>query len=80
MTVFFTTHYMEEAEKTAGRIAIIDHGQIIAKGTARELKDQTKTNSLEEAFLQLTGQQIREEEASGLDRMRGMRRMFGGRR
>ena len=40
-TVFFTTHYMEEAERIAQRIAVIDHGKIIASGTAAELKEQT---------------------------------------
>lgn len=79
MTVFFTTHYMDEAEKTAGRIAIIDQGKIVAQGSARQLMDQTKTKSLEEAFLNLTGRKIREEEATGLDRMRGMKRMWGRR-
>ena len=34
MTIFFTTHYMEEAEKIAQRIAIIDHGKIVAQGTS----------------------------------------------
>lgn len=80
MTVFFTTHYMEEAEKIAHRIAIIDHGKIVAVGTAAELKEQTQTDSLEGAFLALTGNVIREEEATGLDQMRSMRRMWGGRR
>lgn len=75
MTVFFTTHYMEEAEKIAGKIAIIDRGKIIAKGTASELKSQTKTESLEGAFLALTGKTIREEEASGVDHLRMMRKM-----
>lgn len=70
MTVFFTTHYMEEAEKIAQKIAIIDHGQIISQGSPSELKQKTKTNSLEEAFLSLTGMTIREEEVSGVDRMR----------
>jgi len=60
-TIFFTTHYMEEAEKNAQRLAIIDQGKIIARGKAKELKKQTKTNSLEEAFLTLTGKPIREE-------------------
>ncbi|MCL4375121.1 ATP-binding cassette domain-containing protein [Patescibacteria group bacterium] len=76
ITVFFTTHYMEEAERMAQRIAIIDHGKIIAHGTATELKVQTHTSSLEEAFLSLTGRAIREEEASGLDKMRLRRQMW----
>ena len=33
LTVFFTTHYMEEAERIAQRIAIVDHGKIVAMGT-----------------------------------------------
>ena len=70
ITVFFTTHYMEEAEKMAERVAIIDYGKIIAQGTPVELKEKTKTQSLEEAFINLTGRQIREEEANSIDRMR----------
>lgn len=76
-TVFFTTHYMEEADKTAQRIAIIDHGKIIATGTSSELKKQTKTDSLEGAFLSLTGHEIREEEGTSLDRMRAFRKATG---
>ena len=68
---------MEEAERAAQRIAIIDHGKIISQGTSEELKKKTNTNSLEEAFLSLTGTEIREEDASGLDRMRMRRRSFG---
>ena len=41
-TVFFTTHYMEEADRNADTIAIIDHGSIIASGTGEELKRQTR--------------------------------------
>ncbi len=80
MTIFFTTHYMEEAEKVAERIAIIDHGKIIAVGTAKKLKADTKTTSLEEAFLSFTGKIIRDEEASGLDGLRVMKRMWTGRK
>ena len=76
ITVFFTTHYMGEAERIADRIAIIDHGVIVASGTAEELKKQTQTNSLEEAFLKLTGKNIRAEEANPLDAMRNGRRMW----
>ena len=39
-TVFLTTHYLEEADALADRLAIIDHGEIVAKGTADELKRQ----------------------------------------
>jgi ABC-2 type transport system ATP-binding protein len=74
MTVFFTTHYMDEAEKIADRIAIIDHGKIIAFGTAKELETSTNTSSLEDAFLALTGKTIREDEATSIDRLRMMRR------
>jgi ABC-2 type transport system ATP-binding protein len=70
MTVFLTTHYMEEAEKISNRVAVIDHGKIIAIGTPNELKKKTKTKTLEDAFLKLTGKSIREEEATGKDRMR----------
>ncbi|MEI8269831.1 MAG: ATP-binding cassette domain-containing protein [bacterium] len=76
ITVFFTTHYMEEAARIADNVAIIDHGSIIAKGTVEELKKQTETNSLEEAFLKLTGRDIREEEVSNGDRMRARHNAF----
>ena len=75
-TVFFTTHYMEEADRVADRIAIIDHGKIVASGTPEQLKDQTGKDNLEDAFLELTGSKIREEEASGLDRMRMRSKMW----
>ncbi len=80
ITIFFTTHYMEEADKVAERVAIIDHGKIIAEGSPQSLKKQTKTQSLEKAFLSLTGYQVREEEASGADNLRMHRQMWRGQR
>ncbi|MDQ3907991.1 MAG: ATP-binding cassette domain-containing protein [Acidobacteriota bacterium] len=80
VTVFLTTHYMDEAERVADRIAIIDHGRIVATGSAKELKEQTATDSLEGAFLALTGTTIREENATSADAMRQMARMWSGRR
>jgi len=74
VTVFFTTHYMEEAERVAQRIAIIDHGKIVAIGSVAELKAQTNADSLESAFLALTGSTIREEETSAAARFRTMAR------
>ena len=79
-TIFFTTHYMEEADKVAQRIAIIDHGKIIAMGSSAELKEKAHVTSLEEAFLSLTGKEIRDEEASGADAMRMRRRVWSSRR
>jgi ABC-2 type transport system ATP-binding protein len=80
VTVFLTTHYMDEAERVAERIAIIDHGKIVAQGSPRELKEQTNTASLEEAFLSLTGSTIRDEAASSSDHMRQMAQMWRGNR
>jgi len=76
VTVFLTTHYMEEAERVAHRIAIIDHGRIVAQGTAAELKAQTNSETLEQAFLALTGSSIREEGADANASMRNMAKMF----
>jgi ABC-2 type transport system ATP-binding protein len=77
VTVFLTTHYLEEAERVAHRIAVIDHGTIIAQGSPAELKQQTACDTLEESFLTLTGSSIREENATNLDRMRNVAKITG---
>ena len=61
LTIFITTHYMDEVEKVADRIAIIDHGEIQAIWTIDELKKQTKKKTLDDVFLELTWRDIREE-------------------
>jgi len=82
VTVFFTTHYMDEADRVANEVGVIDHGKIVAQGSPAELKERTKCQNLEDAFIALTGHAIREEEASVVDRMRMMGRAWrgGGRR
>jgi len=64
VTVVLSTHYLEEAENLSDRVAIVDHGQIIACGTPAELKEYAKGESnqptLEDVFISLTGAEIRE--------------------
>jgi ABC-2 type transport system ATP-binding protein len=80
MTVFFTTHYIEEAEKIADCVVVVDNGQIVASGTPEELKKQTGKNNLEDAFIELTGHVIRDEGAESAGFMRRSGRMGGWRR
>ena len=78
VTIFLTTHYMDEAERVASRIAIIDHGRIVAlPGTCKELKEKTGAATLEEAFLALTGTALRDESAGAADSLRPLVRMAG---
>ena len=55
-TVILTTHILEVAERLAQRIGIIQHGRLIAEGTLDELRAEAPGATLEELFLQLTGQ------------------------
>ncbi|MCL0066124.1 ABC transporter ATP-binding protein [Dehalococcoidia bacterium] len=63
MTILYTTHYMEEADRLCDRIAIIDGGQIIAMDTPYQLKSQIgppEQVTLEDVFLKLTGRRLRD--------------------
>lgn len=55
VTILLTTHYLEEVEALADRIAIMVAGRTIAIGTVAELKKQTGENNLEDAFVKLVG-------------------------
>lgn len=55
MTIIITTHYLEESEHLADRIAVMKDGELKAHGTLDELKRSTGENSLEEAFLKISG-------------------------
>ena len=63
MTILYTTHYMEEADRLCNRVAIVDGGRIIALDTPRELRSQIGPPdqvTLEDVFLRLTGRSLRD--------------------
>ena len=67
-TLLLTTHYMDEAETLCDRVAIIDHGRVIAEGTPQSLiaslgapRVVTHQGTLEDVFVLLTGRHLREE-------------------
>jgi ABC-2 type transport system ATP-binding protein len=72
-TIVLTTHYMEEAERLCDRVAIVDHGHVIALGAPQELIESVdvshlpppeprKTSAtLEDVFVSLTGRTLRDE-------------------
>ncbi len=63
-TILLTTHYMHEAEQLCDRIALINHGKIVALGTLVQLKKQAgkPKAGLEEVFLHLTKEEWEEED------------------
>jgi len=63
MSILYTTHYMEEADRLCDRVAIMDGGQIIAMGTPQQLKSQIgppEQVTLEDVFLRQTGRTLRD--------------------
>ncbi len=72
-TIVLTTHYMEEAERLCDRVAIVDHGKIIALGSPRDLVESIDVSNLpppeprktsatlEDVFVSLTGRTLRDE-------------------
>ena len=72
-TILLTTHYMEEAERLCDRVAIVDHGHVIALGTPQDLMESLdpsqlpppaprKTSAtLEDVFISLTGRTLQDE-------------------
>ena len=67
-TILLTTHYMDEAQVLCDRVAIVDHGKLIALGTPQELisslaapKTVVQQGTLEDVFMSLTGRHLRDE-------------------
>jgi ABC-2 type transport system ATP-binding protein len=68
-TILLTTHYMDEAQVLCDRVAIVDHGRVIALGTPQELISRltaprvvTHHGTLEDVFMSLTGRHLRDDE------------------
>lgn len=64
MTIFLTTHFMEEAESLCERIAIMDQGKIVTEGTLEQLLKKHKAKNLEQIFLSSTGNNLANEEVN----------------
>jgi len=61
-TILLTTHDMAEAERLCARIGFLAHGKLVAEGTARELISRAHAETLDDAFINLTGEELSEEE------------------
>jgi len=70
LTVLLTTHYMDEADKLCDRIAIVDHGKLIALDSPVALKATIGAATLDDVFVHYTGRDLRDalHEPSAADR------------
>ena len=54
-TILYSTHYMEEAENICDRVIMINKGKVIKIGTPAEIKKDTHTTNLRDAFFAMIG-------------------------
>lgn len=59
-TLVFTTHYMEEADNLCDRVAVMNLGKMVALDSPESLKEKTGSSNLEETFINLTGEEVRD--------------------
>lgn len=64
MTIFLTTHFMDEAEVLCDRIEIMDKGKIVTEGSPKELMAKHNAKNMEEVFLKTTGNTLGQEEVN----------------
>jgi ABC-2 type transport system ATP-binding protein len=74
-TILFTTHIMEEAERYAERLAIMDLGRLVEQGPPAEVRARHGKESLEEVFTAVTGRAIDEEKGGRISDVRAQRRV-----
>ena len=63
-TIVLTTHDMAEAERLCARIGFLAHGRLVAEGTTAQLMQRAGTATLDDAFIKLTGEELKDEELS----------------
>jgi ABC-2 type transport system ATP-binding protein len=68
LTVLLTTHYLEEADRLADRLAIVDRGTIVAQGTPEELKSELRGDAI---VVELAAAEAAERVHGALDRLNG---------
>ncbi|HEY7237394.1 MAG TPA: ABC transporter ATP-binding protein [Gemmatimonadaceae bacterium] len=73
-SILLTTHYMDEAQRLCDRVAIVDHGRVIALGTPRELISSLGADHVVEFVLVHDGGGLNEETLRAMDGVRGVRR------
>lgn len=66
-TILLTTHDMLEAERLCARIGFLAHGKLVAEGTATDLKRRAQTDTLDDAFIKLTGEELADEESETVE-------------
>ena len=75
MTILLTTHYLEEADRLASQLAIVDRGRIVAEGTPDELKSELQGDTIQVELGEPDGAGAR----GALERVDGARRRRGRR-
>ena len=73
-TLLVTTHLMDEAERECDRLAIIDHGRLVAQGAPHELMAEHGAESLDDVFAAATGRELEDQEGRLRD-VRAVRRL-----
>ena len=61
-TILLTTHDMAEAQRLCARIGFLAHGKLVAEGTAEDLIKRANAQTLDDAFIKLTGEELLDEE------------------
>src|SRR5215217_2311186 len=69
LTILLTTHYLEEADRLAGRLAIVDRGRVVAEGSPNELKGQLRGDAIQ---VELGDPETNGRASSALDRVPGV--------